>query len=183
MDRHHPLRLAVELFRPLLAAGRNSLFEGPLATTSTQINQAMRNKRNLLLSIVAASLLAITIPAHSSDTCVAQDPAVRTLSYPDDIPEALLKALKEHVGDISPPGGAFNDSDVVSNGVPRRRVMFVWNRGKRYLIATERGGASLTTPFFLYEFDQKSNTASLVSEQTPPILSRCKLANSLITQK
>ena len=143
---------------------------------------SIRAIRISLLLTVTLGLLAITNPEHSSDTCVPKDPSVRTLRYPNEIPEAVLRALKGHDA-ISPPGGAFNATDVVEEGVPDRRVLFAWNRGTRYLIATEQGGRSHTYPIFVYEVDQKNNTATLVSEQTPIAISRCESANSLIVQK
>lgn len=119
--------------------------------------------------------------AHSDEACVPTDPSVKTLSDPKDIPESVLTVLKKRIGNVSLPGDPFNPGDVVQKGVPSNRVMFAWNRGTRYLIATERGGRGLYVDIFVYDLDPKSNTATLVSEDKPT--STCESANSLIVKK
>jgi len=136
------------------------------------------------LFIIVASELLLAISAHSGDACIPKDSHVKALSYPNDIPGVLLEVLTNHVGEIAPPRGMFNPSDVIRKGIPDRRVMFVWNRGTRYVIASEHGGIGYNNPIFLYEVDQKNNTATLISEQIADSdAAICKLSNSLIMSK
>lgn len=71
--------------------------------------------------------------------CSPPDSSVRVLPFPDGMPPILFKAFKEHVGDIVAAGERFDATDNIVTG-RHRRMIFVWNRGPRFVIATKRGG-------------------------------------------
>ena len=112
--------------------------------------------------------------------CPPPDSDVKVLSFPGGIPTSLLKLLTEHVGDIASPGEKFDATDVRVTG-RNRRMIFVWNRGVRYVFATEHGGIGYNDPIFVYEFDPKKGTARLVSEAIAFPNTVCEIATGLIT--
>jgi hypothetical protein len=112
--------------------------------------------------------------------CSPSDSNVRVLPFPGGIPTSLLKLLTEHVGDIVSPGEKFDATDIRVTG-RNRRMIFVWNRGVRYVLATEHGGIGYSDPIFVYEFDRRKGTAGLVSEKISFPNTVCEIARGLIT--
>src|SRR5690348_13328826 len=55
------------------------------------------------------------------------------------LPGGLPPALRDEIGDIALPNQDFDATDVVMTG-RRVRFIFVWNKGSRWLVATEHGG-------------------------------------------
>jgi hypothetical protein len=56
----------------------------------------------------------------------------------------------------------------------------MWNNGKRWVVATERGGRGYNNPIFAYDLSADSNSATLVQERTafPPNV--CEAATDLL---
>lgn len=82
-------------------------------------------------------------------------------------PPALLQTLKQHVGDIAAPDEEFRATDVVVNEqLPNRRIMFIWNTGSRWVVATELGGYGYSNPIFAFELTDDNRRAALVQEIT-----------------
>lgn len=105
---------------------------------------------------------------------------VTVLPFPGGIPTSLLKLLTEHVGGIASPGEKFDATDTIVTG-RNRRMIFVWNRGVRYVLATEHGGIGYNDPIFIYEFDPKKGATRLVSEKIAFPNTVCDIARGLIS--
>jgi hypothetical protein len=132
------------------------------------------------------SLIVMYLPTGARADCIAPcpppDSTVKTVEFPREVPALVLKAFKEHVGDIASPGEKFDSTDVVVTG-RNRRVIFVWNRGPDYLVATEHGGMGYNDPIFVYRVDPQNFTAKLVSEEITFPATVCKVAQRLIDAK
>ena len=91
------------------------------------------------LIALSLSLLAVVTPAQADVIPVCTGPegvlsaTLETASLP------LLQALKERIGEVVPPGATLDATDVVVIG-QSRRLIFIWNMGKRWIVATEHGG-------------------------------------------
>jgi hypothetical protein len=137
------------------------------------------------LPLVPAALVSalLCLPALCAadpiEPCPPPDSGVMALAFPDGMPAALVKALKDQVADIASPGEPFDATDVIVTG-RRWRAMFVWNRGSRYLIATEHGGRDYNNPLFLFDLASGDEEATLVTEAIafPPTV--CGTSNRLI---
>jgi hypothetical protein len=102
-----------------------------------------------------------------------------SVSIPTGLPPALRDALRDQLGEIVSPGEDFDISDAIGSDPPRhRRFIFVWNIGKRWLVATEQGGL-YNDPIFVYAVSDDGKTASLIETRIalPPIV--CSTATKL----
>jgi hypothetical protein len=138
---------------------------------------------NILSGLGSASLLiAMVITSARADyipSCSVPN-GVSSASLQAGAPPALLAALKEHVGDIAAPGTAFDATDVVVTG-RSRRLIFVWNVGRRWIVATEHGGRGYNDPIFAYDLSQDDRTATLVQERIAFPGTVCSIASSLLS--
>jgi hypothetical protein len=89
-------------------------------------------------------------------------PGVRPVSF-ENAPLALRKTLREKLGDIAPPEATFDATDIVITG-RQRRLIFIWVRGYRWIIATERGGRGYNDPILAYDLSSDGLTAKRVAE-------------------
>jgi hypothetical protein len=94
-------------------------------------------------------------------------------------PQAVLRALKEQVADIVPPGGRFDATDVIIYG-RNRRLIFIWNSGRRWVVATERGGIAYSDPIFAFDLPATDGSAILVQERDAIPLTVCSTATRLL---
>lgn len=94
-------------------------------------------------------------------------------------PLPLLQALKERIGEVAPPGATFDATDVVMTG-QNRRLIFVWNLGRKWIVATEHGGRGYNDPIFAYDLDQDGGRATLVQERIAFPDTVCSTAASLL---
>jgi hypothetical protein len=102
------------------------------------------------------------------------------ISRLDDAPPALAQALKERLGEVVPVGAPFDSADVIRIG-KNRRLIFIWNRGTRWVVATEHGGLGYNDPVFAFEVDQNNgDKVSLVREETAFPDTVCSTASSLL---
>jgi hypothetical protein len=132
---------------------------------------------------VASLLLVMWRVAH-----VVASPAPACMPPPqaapipfEHVPPVLLRSFKERLGEISAPGGSFNATDVVwFESVPQRRFMFFWTVGRRWLIATERGGFAYSNPIFLYDLGNDERKADLIAEKDASSDTACAVALDLI---
>ena len=135
-------------------------------------------------TIAFGLLCAMTSPASSATAnvvpmCPVPAGAV-SVSIPTGLPPALRDALREQLGEIVLPGEDFDISDIIGSGPLRhRRFIFVWNIGKRWLVATEQGGL-YNDPIFIYALSDDGKTASLIESRIalPPIV--CSTATKLV---
>jgi hypothetical protein len=97
----------------------------------------------------------------------------------DDAPPSLAEALARHVGEVVPVGTKFDSTDVVVTG-KNRRLIFIWNLGNRWVVATEYGGIGYNNPIFAYDISQDGRRAIFVSERVALPDSVCSTASSLL---
>lgn len=71
-------------------------------------------------------------------------------------------------GDIAAPGERFNPTDVLTTDLPQSRMIFVWSRGSRWIVAMERGGIAYTTPVYAYDLNGYGFEARLVKTEAYP---------------
>lgn len=112
--------------------------------------------------------------------CSLPDSSATILSFPGGTPDALQKAFRLRVGNIASPGEKFDSTDVVKTG-RNRRVIFVWNRGLDYVIATEQGGIAYNDPVFLHRIDPQNRMAILVSENVAFPTNVCEVSRRLLS--
>jgi hypothetical protein len=121
------------------------------------------------------------IPAHAEPlSSCAVPPATVARAFPGEVPEAVLTALDAKVGDIAAPGEPFNSTDVVMPGKKMRRVIFVWERGARWVFATEHGGIAYFTPVLAFDLGSDGSSAALVTSKTGSPNTLCATATELI---
>ena len=97
-----------------------------------------------------------------------------------------MKALTDSYGVFARPGEQFNATDAHLPGEPirsNRRVIFVWQQGARWIVATEHGGNGYNDPILVYDLDIESSKATLVEEELafPPTV--CKTAQKWVVGK
>ncbi len=141
--------------------------------------------RALLNCIALTGLLFVsTSPTWADDIPACPEPSgVQIRSFPDQIPEPLMKALTDSYGVFARPGDQFNATDAHLPGEPirsTRRIIFVWAQGVRWIVATEHGGNGYNDPIFVYELDTQNSKAALVKEALafPPTV--CNTAKKLV---
>jgi hypothetical protein len=130
-----------------------------------------------LLVFGAASAWMDRIPA-----CSAPD-GVRVRSFPDEIPQPLLTALADQYGSFARPGEAFNKTDVIRTGLSFRRIIFVWERGPRWVLATEHGGRGYNTPVLVYNLDATGSSVTLLTEANTGVSGFCKTAQEWVSMQ
>ena len=111
--------------------------------------------------------------------CSPPDSNIHVVPFPSGMPAYLLKELVEHVGDIASPDDRFDSTDVRITG-RNRRVIFVWTRGVRYVVATEHGGIGYNDPILVYEVDPQNRRARLISEKIAFPTTVCETSKGLI---
>jgi hypothetical protein len=109
---------------------------------------------------------------------------VGVVSYSDqkDMPAALREAIKKKLGYFVPPNSPFDATDVVMTG-HNRRLIFIWVRGTRWVIATERGGRGYNDPILAYEVTPNRLQAKFVAERVAFPDSVCLTAAELLNQQ
>lgn len=105
-------------------------------------------------------------------------------SYSDqkDVPVALRDAVKQKLGDLVPPNSPFDATDVVMTG-HNRRLIFIWVRGIRWVVATERGGRAYNDPILAYDVSPNGQLVRLIAERTATPKSVCLTAKELLSQR
>ena|SRR5579871_1379098 len=120
-----------------------------------------------VITVVAICFVAIAATGAAADyipPCQSVPADVSVISRLDDAPPSLVGALTARVGEIVPVGGRFDSTDVVWTG-KNRRLIFIWNRGTRWVVATEHGGLGYNDPIFVFESDEQQNKVELVREE------------------
>jgi hypothetical protein len=133
----------------------------------------------LITALVGAALLHAS--ADRPPSC-ASPPGVETRSFSTDLPVGLSKALAERLGDVAQPGARFDSTDVVMTG-RNRRVIFVWMRGPRWVVATEHGGRVYNDPIFAFDVTANGAEARLVEQKIAFPESVCATALSLLDNR
>jgi hypothetical protein len=121
-------------------------------------------------------LLVTSVKADVIPPCVLPD-QVTAVSL-EFAPPALMQALAARVGEIVAPNERFDTTDVMVTGRDRRFI-FIWNIGKRWVVATEHGGRGYNDPIFAYDLG-KDSAAALVKEQIAHPDTVCMVASDLM---
>jgi hypothetical protein len=106
-------------------------------------------------------------------------PSGVSLWLPTGAPPALLRGLKEHIGDFAQPDAQFDATDFVVTR-QNRRLIFIWNIGSRWIVATEHGGRGYNDPILAYDLGQGQESATLVEERIAFPETVCSTASSLV---
>ena len=105
------------------------------------------------------AMAATIMPAQAA--CPVPPGAVK-VALPSGLPPALREALP---GDIALPGEPFDETDVYVKGHNHSRYIFVWNIGKRWIVATERGGIALRAAVSVYDLGKDGKTTALIEQR------------------
>jgi hypothetical protein len=133
-----------------------------------------------LLSVMLAAAWMIGSHANADQLPSCAAPLGATIrSFPNEIPQALLKALNDKLGDVASPGQPFDATDVVVVG-RNRRVIFVWKRGQRWVVATEHGGRGYNDPVLAFNLTSDGLNPSFVAVKTTFPESLCSTATELL---
>lgn len=106
----------------------------------------------LLSAVLAAA-------APRPPACPAPSGAVEIV-----LPSGLPAALRGAMGDVAMPGEPFDQTDVYLKGHPHSRYLFVWNQGRRWIVAMEQGGKVLRTVVFVFDLGEDGKTAILIEQ-------------------
>lgn len=98
-----------------------------------------------------------------------------------DMPVALRDAVKQKLGKLVPPNSPFDATDVVITG-HNRRLIFIWARGYRWVVATEHGGRGYNDPILGYEVSPNGQQATLIAERIAGPTSVCLTAEKLLNE-
>jgi len=139
--------------------------------------------RTGLIGVFAICFVTIAATLSAADEippCRLLPTGVSVISRLDDAPLPLVHALTERVGEVVPVGAPFDSTDVIRIG-KNRRLIFIWNRGARWVVATEHGGLAYNDPVFAFEIDQDGRKATLVREEAASFPNTvCSTASSLL---
>jgi hypothetical protein len=130
---------------------------------------------------IAVTFIATTVASFADEIrpCKLVPDGVSVISGLDSAPRPVAMALKERVGEVVPVGASFDSTDLVRIG-KSRRLVFIWNRGTRWVIATEHGGLGYNDPVFAFEFTEGSDRATFVREELAFPNTICSTASSLL---
>ncbi len=124
----------------------------------------------------ASAMAASAMPAQAA---VIPDCPVPPGVVKADLRSGLPPALRCVMGDVALPGEPFDTTDVYVKGHKHRRYIFVWNIGKRWIVATEQGGIALRDVLFTYELSKDGKTAALIETRATFSGSVCADATKL----
>jgi hypothetical protein len=115
----------------------------------------------VMAGVLSTVACAITAQAAAIEDCPLP-PGTIKVELPSGLPPALGKAMGNN---IALPGEPFDATDVVVKGHKYSRYIFVWNRGKRWIVATEQGGIALRAMVYVYELRKEGTTAALIEKR------------------
>jgi hypothetical protein len=98
------------------------------------------------------------------------------------LPAPLTDAIKQKLGYLVPPNVPFDATDVVRTG-HNRRLIFIWNRGDVWVVATEHGGIGYNDPILAYKLDSKGFQARLIAERVAAPKTVCSTSQELLNQQ
>jgi hypothetical protein len=149
-----------------------------------RVGNAFRSRLVAIVAIgfVAAIAFGITVGTLFRDNGFPPCPApsgVSATSHFENAPPSLALALAERVGEVVPAGASFDATDVIQTG-KNRRLFFIWNVGKRWVVATEHGGIGYSNPVFAFDISPGDLRATFVEERVAFPGSLCATASSLL---
>ncbi len=97
-----------------------------------------------------------------------------------DTPPALRQSLQEEIGEMAAPGEKFDATEAINTG-RNRRLAFIWNEGRRWVVATEKGGTLYSDPVFAYDLAPDGGRAVLMERRIAMPDTLCQIAGELLT--
>jgi hypothetical protein len=140
-------------------------------------------RRTGLAGLAAIALIIAAVRWSEADEippCRLVPTGVSVVNRLEDAPPSLVHALTERVGEVAPIGTPFDSTDVIRTGGKNRRLIFIWNRGTRWVIATEHGGLGYNDPVYAFEIDQDNRKVTLLRAETAFPSTVCSTASSLL---
>jgi hypothetical protein len=134
--------------------------------------------RTGLVAIVFVAVVVSRSAADEIQSCRVLASGVSVMTRLDEAPASLVRASTERVGEVVPPDAAIDTTDVVTIG-KNRRLVFIWNRGTGWVVATEHGGRVWNYPVFTFDIDRDGN-AMLVQTEAAYFNTMCETASSLL---
>jgi len=148
------------------------------ARSNAAIGRNMRANLRSGLSCTLLSTAALIAPAKGDyiPPCAAPS-GVSVRTSLAAAPPAVVQALTGRIGELVEPGARFDATDVVITG-RNRRLIFVWNSGARWIVATEHGGRGYNDPIFVYDLTADGRSATFVAERIAFPETVCTVASS-----
>jgi hypothetical protein len=136
--------------------------------------------RRVAIASAILALFAIYAIADAAPSCT---PPPGTVSVPlKQVPSILLQTIIDNVGEIAPPMGRFDRTDVVMVG-RNRRFAFFWKADNKWIVATEHGGFAYNNPIFLYDLGEDEQKAVLTAQAIAAPNTPCAVASDLISSQ
>lgn len=135
---------------------------------------------------VFATLFAAIVAIQASPTAASGTPRCLTvpagvaIEDPATLPPTIFEAVRRELGDLALPDEPFNATDVVEPAAKSRRILFVWHKAERWIVASERGGRGYGNPVLALAFGADSRDAKLVASRTAFPDTLCKVAAALL---
>jgi hypothetical protein len=137
-------------------------------------------KMRFLFAGVLTSVAAVSVAfADEIPPCPAPANVVAMLRL-STLPSALGDRLRRDAGPMVNPGEAFDATDVIMTSIAWR-LIFAWNRGRIWIVATEHGGIAYNDPVFAYRVDGTS--ASLLETRAAIPRTVCATATKMLSSQ
>lgn len=137
---------------------------------------------NILAGFGSIGALLVCLSAANADQ-IAPCPAPRSaivVPLVSKTPVALQKALHADIGDLAKPREDFNATDVITEGLLSKRLIFIWNQADFWIVATERGGLAYSDPILAYRL--AGQRAALLETRSAVPNTVCATAKQLWSQ-
>ena len=132
--------------------------------------------RRVAIASAILVLFAIYVIADAAPSCT---PPPGMASVPlEQAPSVLLQTLIDDLGEIAPPMGRFDRTDVFMFG-RNRSFAFFWKADDRWVVATEHGGFAYNNPVFLYHLGEDGRKAVLMAQKIAFPKAVCAVASDL----
>jgi hypothetical protein len=136
--------------------------------------------RRVAIASAILALFAIHVIADAAPSCTLPPGMV---SVPlKQVPSILLQTIIDDVGEIAPPMGRFDRTDVMMVGL-NRRFAFFWKADDKWIVATEHGGFAYNNPIFLYDLGGNEQKAVLTAQAIASPNTLCAVASGLISSQ
>jgi hypothetical protein len=134
--------------------------------------------RRVAIASAILALFAVYVIADAAPSCT---PPPGMVSVPlKQVSSILLQTLIDNFGEIAPPGGRFDRTDVVMVG-RNRRFAFFWKADNKWIVATEHGGLAYNNPIFRYDLAEDEKKAVLTAQAISSPKTLCAVASDLIS--
>jgi hypothetical protein len=134
--------------------------------------------RRVAVASAILALFAVYVIADAAPSCT---PPPGMVSVPlKQVPSILLQTLIDNFGEIAPPGGRFDRTDVMMVG-RNRRFAFFWKADNKWIVATEHGGFAYNNPIFRYDLGGDDQKAVLTAQAISSPKTLCTVASDLIS--